>query len=76
MKLVEPFIFRFKRECSSPKRIINPDKYIYDNNLQMLMTFENGTIIAVIDSKDNNGPTTKKCDIEKGEDQKDRRIWH
>ena len=39
------------------------------------MVIENGKEIPAIESKLDGGPTTKKCDVEKGEDQKDRRIW-
>jgi len=39
------------------------------------MTVENGYAIPVVESKQNNGPVTKKSDIEKGEDQKDSWMW-
>ena len=42
---------------------------------------EKPTVISAYQSnesenKPDNPPTTKKCDIEKGEDQKDRRMWN
>jgi len=70
-----PFLFRFMKECVSPSRITHDDNFYYDPDLSQVMTMENGNIIPAIDSKKNNGPPTKKADIEKGDDQKDKWMW-
>ncbi len=72
---ISPFLFRFKTECKSPNRVGVEPGFYYDNKLCQVMTIENGQAVPVIESKENNGPQTKKADIEKGEDQKDRRMW-
>ena len=70
----EPFLFRFKRECISPRRIGTKEEEYYDNLLDMMMVIENGKNIPVIDST-RAQPRTKKMDVEKGEDQKDTLMW-
>ncbi len=71
----KPFLFRFKKKCMSPNRVNHDEKFFYDDERSVVMTIENGKKILAIDSKSNYGPTTKKMDIEKGEDQKDSRMW-
>ena len=39
-----------------------------------MLSFEDGKWIYAIDGAEER--KTKKCDVEKGEDQKDGRIWH
>jgi len=73
---IEPFLFRFKKECLSPNRATHDERFFYDMKVSMIMTIEGNRIIPAIDSNKNYGPTTKKMDIEKGEDQKDSRMWH
>lgn len=75
MNICKPFLFRFKRECLSPNRATNNKLFYYDQELSIVMTIENGCPIPVIESEQNEGPRTKKADIEKGEDQKDSRMW-
>lgn len=75
MKVIEPFLFRFKKECLSPTRVVHDELFYYDQELSQVMTTENNRVIPVIESKYNNGPKTKKAGIEKGEDQKDRWMW-
>lgn len=71
----EPFLFRFKRECQSPSRIEPDSSYRYDLLLDMVL--DQGVIppLPAIESTRSPGPITKKEDIEKGEDAKDRRMW-
>ena len=72
---IQPFLLRFKMECISPNRVTHDHEFFYDPELSLVMTIENGEKIPAIESKSNYGPTTKKMDIEKGEDQKDSRMW-
>lgn len=74
MNRTEPFLFRFKREVVSPRHAaLKNDDELYDESADMLMVFEDGKWIYAIDGREKR--KTKKCDIEKGEDQKDDRIW-
>lgn len=74
MKRFKPYLFRFKKECVSPSRAASDDEDRYDHSLDMMMTFENGKWIPVLDAEEPK-PRTKKCDVEKGEDQKDSLMW-
>jgi hypothetical protein len=74
MKEIEPFLFRFKKEVTSPSRAaLTTNNESYDVVRDMMMVLENGKWICAIDSQEER--KTKKCDIEKGEDQKDNRMW-
>jgi hypothetical protein len=74
MDRIKPFLFRFKKEVISPSRAaLESDDESYNDSLDMMMVFEDGKWIFAIDGKEKR--KTKKCDIEKGEDQKDDRIW-
>lgn len=74
MNYTEPFLFRFKKEVISPSRAaLGSDAESYNDSLDMMMVFEDGKWIFAIDGRIQR--RTKKCDIEKGEDQKDSRIW-
>lgn len=73
----EPFLFRFKQECQSPNR--NGAKldidYVYDISADMVIDMGTAPPVPAIKSHRKGGPKTKKKDIEKGEDMKDRRMW-
>lgn len=73
---IVPFLFRFAQPCLSPGRYVNPtDSYYYDAD-SSLVRWNNGfdNPPAVV-SAGHIPPQTKKCDVEKGEDSKDRRMW-
>lgn len=72
----EPFLLRFAQPCQSPKRFTKPTReYFYDTE-SSLVRWANGidNPPAVIRAG-IQPPQTKKADIEKGEDAKDRRMW-
>lgn len=74
MDRIEPFLFRFKKDVISPSRAaLENDGELYNDSLDMMMVFEDGKWIFAIDGQVQR--RTKKCDIEKGEDQKDSRMW-
>ena len=74
MNHTEPFLFRFKKDVISPGRAaLRNDEEFYNDSLDMMMVFEDGEWILAIDGQVQR--RTKKCDIEKGEDQKDSRMW-
>jgi len=70
-----PYLFRFKKECLSPKRIKANECFYYDQRLAEVMTTEGNHAKPLIEMEKYNGAVTKKADIEKGEDQKDRWMW-
>ncbi len=75
--MIKPFLLRFARQCTSPARAnakINSD-YQYDESLDMVRCISTPKRELAIDSNLSTGPTTKKADIEKGEDNKDRLMW-
>lgn len=47
----------------------------YDDSCDMRRTGQGADAPFLIDTPDARGPQTKKMDIERGEDQKDRRMW-
>ncbi|MEW6604050.1 MAG: hypothetical protein AB1351_05095 [Thermoproteota archaeon] len=75
MSNIEPFLFRFRKECVSPRRLSFQPETIYDSKSDMMLVKEEGQYIPAIDSLSQRGLGTKKCDIEKGEDQKDSLMW-
>jgi hypothetical protein len=73
--VTNPYLFRFLKKCISPGRANIDSEYEYNSETDMLHWVTNPNKPAAIDEAGMGGPTTKKCDIEKGEDNKDRRMW-
>ena len=71
----EPFLFRFMRPCCSPSRKQPFSDYVYDVSLDMVRWVAGVEHPLAIELAGPGGPPTKKKDIEKGEDAKDRRMW-
>ena len=70
-----PFLVAFAKKCVSPGRVNASHEYEYDVQEDMVRwKAAPGTPFA-IDLSASVGPVTKKADIEKGEDSKDRRMW-
>lgn len=70
-----PFLVSFAKPCISPGRISPSTEYVYDEAEDMVRWTGHADIPFAIDQAGASGPTTKKADIEKGEDNKDRRMW-
>lgn len=70
-----PYLFRFREKCTSPRRASVEASYVYSLELDMVLDIESHPPLLAIESKRHPGPITKKKDIEKGEDAKDRRMW-
>jgi len=71
-----PFLFRFAQPCLSPGRYVKPTESYYYDQSSSVVRWRNGiddppAVIAA----GTPPPQTKKCDMEKGEDSKDRRMW-
>jgi hypothetical protein len=75
MKTVTPFLVRFAKPCKSPARDKPSLEFFYDESCDMVRYRNGADDPLAIEIDASVGPTTKKCDIEKGEDQKDRRMW-
>lgn len=73
--MTTPFLFRFRQACQSPNRAIRDDSYQYDPDVDMVIDTKLNPPAPAIDSTRASAPETKKADVEKGEDQKDRRMW-
>jgi len=74
--MATPFLLRFKREVQSPNRKPDgDDAFVYDTSLDQVIYVENGVRIPAINSNCPKAPETKKADLEKGDDQKDKRMW-
>lgn len=73
----KPFLLKFAKTCISPKRVnIKSDyEYEYDESVDMVRSTVDPARSLAIDLSASTGPMTKKADIEKGEDNKDRMIW-
>ena len=78
--LNRPFLVRFAKPCMAPNRVPQNPEYLYDENVDMMRWLGSPERLLVIDAYllsdgPQDPPVTKKCDIEKGEDQKDRLMW-
>jgi hypothetical protein len=71
----KPFLFRFAQPCLSPGRTMPEPEYYYDEELSMVRWFGSPEHPLAIELTDKPGPPTKKADIEKGDDDKDKRMW-
>jgi hypothetical protein len=71
----KPFLFRFAQACLSPGRAQTRAGYIYDEDSDLVRWTGAPDRPAAIDVPGEGGPPTKKADIEKGDDCKDRRMW-
>ena len=77
--MTQPFLCRYAKRCVSPERAPRDSNYAYDESIDMVRWLGSPDCPPVIEAWGPDGPDdppkTKKCDIEKGEDQKDRRMW-
>lgn len=75
-KVVTPFLLSFAYPCLSPGRYVKPtDSYYYDQATSVVRWRNGIDDPPAVIAAGNRAPQTKKCDIEKGEDSKDRRMW-
>lgn len=70
-----PFLINFAKPCVSPGRTGTSAEYVYDEAEDMVRWTGHAKTPFAIDQAAATGPMTKKADIEKGEDNKDRRMW-
>jgi hypothetical protein len=75
MKTKVPFLLRFARPCRSDAKAERKPDYVYDDVNDIVRWLGRADHPPAIVAAGEGGPKTKKQDIEKGEDQKDRRMW-
>ena len=78
--MTQPFLIRFAKPCLSPNRVSPNSNYLYDEDIDMVRWLGSSDRLPVIEAYllsagPDDPPKTKKFDIEKGEDQKDRLMW-
>lgn len=73
--MTSPFLLRYARPCNSRKTLLGGDASFYDVNSDMRRLRQGAATPLLIDVPAAQGPRTKKEDIERGEDKKDRRMW-
>lgn len=71
----KPLLFHYAKPCVSPGRNVGIEGYYYDNDLDMVRWLGSPDHPLAIKLQDPPTPPTKKADIEKGEDTKDKRMW-
>ena len=74
--MTKPFLLRFARPCLSPGRASMDPDYAYDESIDMVRWLGSPDRPPAIEADGpDDPPVTKKADIEKGDDNKDRRMW-
>ena len=69
------FILKFALPCRSPGRDVVDSEYVYDHLEDLVRWTGRKDKPFAIEAAGLGGPKTKKSDIEKGDDNKDRRMW-
>ncbi len=72
---VTPFLLRFARPTQSPRSVTPSPNYYYDDQAQLVRWTGSPEHPPAVLLDNEEGPVTKKCDVEKGEDMKDGRMW-
>ncbi|ACB75232.1 hypothetical protein [Opitutus terrae] len=73
--MATPFLLRYAKDCQSPGRVPKMSASYFDSDVDMLRASDLPGNPLLIEVPHLVEPKTKKADIEKGEDQKDRRMW-
>ena len=73
--MIKPFLLRYARKCLSPSRHKIDNDYEYDESIDMMRWLGSPDKPLAIKADGLSYPATKKADIEKGEDTKDRPMW-
>lgn len=71
----KPFLLRYAEKTGSPPGSEIGSKYYFDPEDDMLHSKEHAGNPPAIELDGESGPRTKKNDVEKGDDNKDRGIW-
>lgn len=71
----KPFLLQFAKETGSPDPSEMGSEYYFDPEDDLLHWKNDADNPPAIERSGESGPDTKKHDIEKGDDSKDRGIW-
>lgn len=72
---MKPFLFKFAQKAGSPPESELGKDFYYDHEKDMLRSKKQPDNPLAIEVEGEDGPKTKKNDVEKGEDNKDRQMW-
>jgi hypothetical protein len=73
--MTEPFLLQFAEKTGSPTNEELGSDYYFDPESDLLRCQDGSGNPAAIDREGESGPETKKNDVEKGDDNKDRGMW-
>ncbi|EMA14669.1 hypothetical protein [Haloarcula marismortui] len=71
----EPFLLKFAEETGSPPDSELGEDYYFDQDSDLLRSKNHPEELPAIEIEGEDGPDTKKNDVEKGDDNKDRGMW-
>lgn len=72
---MKPFLLQFSEEAGSPPQSELDSEYYFDSEADILRWKAHPDNPPAIEVEGENGPKTKKNDVEKGDDNKDRGMW-
>jgi len=72
---MKPFLLRFAKEAGSPPEEELDSEYYFDSDNDLLRCRKKPGNPPAVEVEGEDGPKTKKHDVEKGDDEKDRGIW-
>lgn len=72
---MKPFLLQFAEEAGSPPVSELGTEYYFDSEDDILRLRRDPDNPPAIDGNGRDPPRTKKNDVEKGEDNKDREMW-
>jgi len=71
----KPFLLQFAEKAGSPPTEELNAEYYFDSEDDLLHKRQSPDNPVAIDLDDEDGPKTKKNDVEKSDDSKDQGIW-
>lgn len=71
----KPFLFQFAKKSGSPPESELESDYYFDSENDILRSKNHSENPPAVEVEGDPGPKTKKNDVEKGDDNKDRGMW-
>ncbi|WP_135536142.1 hypothetical protein [Halostella pelagica] len=72
---MKPFLFQFSEKAGSPPEAELNSDYYFDEEDDLLYRKDQSDNLPAIEIEGEEGPRTKKHDVEKGDDNKDDGMW-
>lgn len=72
---MKPFLFQYAKRAGSPPESELGTDYYFNPEDDLLHKKDNDEDLPAIEIENEDGPKTKKNDVEKGDDNKDSGIW-